>query len=1391
MATSNPYLTSPPEEEGFFTSLALAPVRGVAGAAEGVVNLFGAGVEDNFGLGHSQGLVPGLVEGVTQFLAGFIPGAGLLGKVGGFAKLGKYASLAKGVAAGAIADFTVYNGSDPRLSNLIQSVPELSNSVTEFLASKDSDSEILGRMKNVLEGAGLGAVTDGVLHIFKKMRGYNEAVSKGEHGKAAEIQKEIEATSEELLGAPTPEAQATIDAVESAKSGEIPPESMGLEALGVPQDPVKAVQEPKPAQVATNAEQPQAMAASSAQVEAVSQPEAKGAPEEITQVDAKKRVAYDPLQGDVVLVNTNDTSGLMRGLTQWDSFTREPGSRLSIVQLKDGILTLRANSAEARRMFKRPKGMADDVWEKNLTDIAKFRGYDAVKFRKNGNYETVILNEDAIHSRINVMPGQPFWQEKAIGEAIKDPSIVAKHPVEQAAYDTGLSPESAKAVADTWESLKHSPDEALDKIAGIANYAKMGDRDQRKFYKMVVDQFDWKEAVPEGKTWDDLVVGAAEETARALGQDPHVWAETLRVSSDNVEQAANRAVGTRYFLKMQLKQLHGLAQDIVNGTLVKDITTGKALTTDQALEMLGRNIDQIQTVGKMYGRLRTAFGRGLNSFRIGVDQMAQHELMRSLDARGGPKQVMKLAAQIIEEYKTSPDHVSRLIMAKNRKSRVWGALTDWYMFSLLSAPKTLTTNIVGSTATALYKPLETSFGAWVGKKLLSPERAAEMERTVAVNMKRMSIMRQMFVEAALTRKNLGEFTQNAMDAAKASFKTGDSTLIPGAGAFDKTPTNGISAENIGALIGKNLDPAAGMGKAIEMIGKTTRLPGRILQASDEFIKQVAYHAHIKAEIMQQAAEKGLKGAELESWVESQMRAMSRDGAALTEQSVRNEADQLFTRERFTSEAARQEHIQSYVDKALEDAGVFKRSALAQDALKFAREVTFTTALDPQRGPLAHAGNLLAQFAERHPATMFFAPFIRTPLNILSFTADRLPVPFLNKDFLPMVQYLASKTGLPVGLNEARNSFVQQLMHADPQVAAEAMGRASTAVASTATLGMLALSGVITGRGPEDPQQAKVLRDTGWQPYSIKIGDTYVSYQRLDPFASLLSFYADWADIARYGGNEQDLGELATGMFTATLTNLQSKSYLSGLIDLVDMVHDPVNKFPDTVGRIAGSLAVPNVLGAARSFTDPHLPELNGIMDRVRSRIPFLAGGMDKQRNALGEPLTKNTYGTALRIADGLAGYMAPIQTNTTTSDVVNQELADLAFPFNPPQPIRLGVDLREYKNDRGQSAYDRWQEITGEISIGGRTLRSSMERLIKSHKYQSLAHDGLDKMDLDSPRVVLIKQLLGKYRRAAERQMLQEFPDVSGVTRDKRLARAALNSGADLSSVQSLLTGGR
>ena len=127
--------------------------------------------------------------------------------------------------------------------------------------------------------------------------------------------------------------------------------------------------------------------------------------------------------------------------------------------------------------------------------------------------------------------------------------------------------------------------------------------------------------------------------------------------------------------------------------------------------------------------------------------------------------------------------------------------------------------------------------------------------------------------------------------------------------------------------------------------------------------------------------------------------------------------------------------------------------------------------------------------------------------------------------------------------------------------------------------------------------------------------------------------------------------------------------------------------------------------------------------------------------------------------------------------------------MNEPDPNRFGVDLRDFYTPEGQSAYDRWQELTSEVSIGGRKLRSAVERLIKSRKYQSLPTESYRESGLTSPRVLEIRKLVNKYRRRAQKMVLNEFPQLQEETAKRRLIMERQRRGAGADEILDLLGG--
>ena len=142
-------------------------------------------------------LAGNVTEGVSRFITGFylpnkfLKGAGL---VGGFG-----VTTLRGMSAGAVADLTIWDPNEGRLSDMLVEFdsPVLNNAVTQYFATDEEDTEMEGRLKNVLEGILVGGIMQSVLFgikAFKKAKATKNFDEKNAiYKEAGEAIKEVQA----------------------------------------------------------------------------------------------------------------------------------------------------------------------------------------------------------------------------------------------------------------------------------------------------------------------------------------------------------------------------------------------------------------------------------------------------------------------------------------------------------------------------------------------------------------------------------------------------------------------------------------------------------------------------------------------------------------------------------------------------------------------------------------------------------------------------------------------------------------------------------------------------------------------------------------------------------------------------------------------------------------------------------------------------------------------------------------------------------------------------------------------------------------------------------------------------------------------------------------------
>jgi hypothetical protein len=170
----------------------------------------------------------------------------------------------------------------------------------------------------------------------------------------------------------------------------------------------------------------------------------------------------------------------------------------------------------------------------------------------------------------------------------------------------------------------------------------------------------------------------------------------------------------------------------------------------------------------------------------------------------------------------------------------------------------------------------------------------------------------------------------------------------------------------------------------------------------------------------------------------------------------------------------------------------------------------------------------------------------------------------------------------------------------------------------------------------DSKKKNQLLDEGRQPYSIRFGNTYVSYRQL-PFGGVLGAIGELRDRQLFNRKEWDQESLARKVADAGMAGafiVRDSSAISGLTEFLGMANshkydmDDVaeRSMPKYLAKIAGSL-VPNITKEIDAWADPSIFRANTGFEYFLQQVPYLRRevGAGPFLNVLGEPARVERY----------------------------------------------------------------------------------------------------------------------------------------------------------------------
>lgn len=696
-----------------------------------------------------------------------------------------------------------------------------------------------------------------------------------------------------------------------------------------------------------------------------------------------------------------------------------------------------------------------------------------------------------------------------------------------------------------------------------------------------------------------------------------------------------------------------------------------------------------------FRRSGTNVGRGLRAFQTVEDAVSitadTKKMRRFIMAHGSKEEIMAEFRRINTAESTS-GFISGLTKTGRAIHKGVQVAQEFWVNSILSGPTTQVVNLMSNSFNLFYRPLEGALGATLGGD---------------------------FATAGTFLKQIRYVFQSVEDAARAAFKvmkSGDNILDINSTMFKESQRRVITGEGF----------TGNLRTFIDTVGEIVNLPGRFLQTSDEFFKQTAARSFIMARLEQKAIASGLRNSD------DIARAMAKDlqGMFTPEGALKSQYKTLEAEAEQMAKAAgiADNKLAEFVTEHLrKNRELLDLDDLASQALSEAKSITFQTPL--KEGSFSHT---LKEMSIKHPALGFVLPFITTPTNLLKFTFKRLP-----------------------GLSLLNKKLASELTSEIPEVAARARGRQAMGTMFVASAGMLAAQGLITGSGPEDVNERKILMETGWRPYSFKLGGEYVSFERFEPFSTFFGLIGDIADVWKRGDREgATVAErLTNGVILALTENITSKSYFQGIANAIDLIMAKEQTRDATIRNFFASF-VPNLFTKFKgTFGDDKLREVRTLYDAALGKIPGLTDKLPPRRNILGEDVTDRTKGTFVD-----AKWLNPYLTSPKRNDIVFDELAKYGAKLQNPGTTYSGIDLLSVKNKDGVTAYDLWMGKVATTTIQGKTLRQSLEELIRSRKFQRLPEDIVP--GIENPRVDEIRKVISKYRSQARVEAFKEIPEL-------------------------------
>lgn len=381
--------------------------------------------------------------------------------------------------------------------------------------------------------------------------------------------------------------------------------------------------------------------------------------------------------------------------------------------------------------------------------------------------------------------------------------------------------------------------------------------------------------------------------------------------------------------------------------------------------------------------------------------------------------------------------------------------------------------------------------------------------------------------------------------------------------------------------------------------------------------------------------------------------------------------------------------------------------------------------------------------QENSGVRMFVPFMKTPWNITKEGFSYLPGPaLLMKEGYP---YAAKFLKLEPNM---RNLGAYYELTRSEMLARQTIGAAYFA-------GIMSMydSNTITGK-PRDAQEYQQWKDQEIPEQSIRIGDKWVSYARIEPVATVLGLaaelrrsYEDYMNPP--AGKDPDEG-IMKGIMYALKANVMQKAFVDGFNQLLNGLTEPEQEGKNLF-LAATKPFTPALMNQVARIIDPHERQASTVLEKLQQRVPLA-------RESL--PIEYGLYGGG-RGGEGQGPWDSTLQewTSFNVQDVSTDPVS-VAFREAGATPIRSNAELRGVGLSNEQVA--EYRKRINEF------ITPRLQKYVSSPYFQKLPKETRKKLLKDKVREMK-KPVVNRY--AWE---LRQDPEMARKFREVELERRGL-----------------